>query len=201
MKWKRWEIALGLTLALLMMVAVPVQAQRELAKKITRLHVLANSDVPEDQQLKLKVRDAVLEVAARRPVLDAEGLREMETAADKVIAREGYAYSVTVSRGQYYFDTRVYETFSLPAGKYDSVRVVIGEGKGQNWWCVVYPQLCAGLCEAELKEIAAEAGFDEKEISLICREKGCIIQFKLADFWGRILQRMDASSTYGIQKS
>lgn len=201
MKWKRWEIALGLTLALLMMVAVPVQAQRELAKKITRLHVLANSDVPEDQQLKLKVRDAVLEVAARHPVLDAEGLREMETAADKVIAREGYAYSVTVSRGQYYFDTRVYETFSLPAGKYDSVRVVIGEGKGQNWWCVVYPQLCAGLCEAELKEIAAEAGFDEKEISLICREKGCIIQFKLADFWGRILQRMDASSTYGIQKS
>ena len=201
MKWKRWEIALGLTLALLMMVAVPVQAQRGLAKKITRLHVLANSDVPEDQQLKLKVRDAVLEVAARRPVLDAEGLREMETAADKVIAREGYAYSVTVSRGQYYFDTRVYETFSLPAGKYDSVRVVIGEGKGQNWWCVVYPQLCAGLCEAELKEIAAEAGFDEKEISLICREKGCIIQFKLADFWGRILQRVDASSTYGIQKS
>ena len=201
MKWKRWEIALGLTLVLLMMVAVPVQAQRELAKKITRLHVLANSDVPEDQQLKLKVRDAVLEVAARHPVLDAEGLREMETAADKVIAREGYAYSVTVSRGQYYFDTRVYETFSLPAGKYDSVRVVIGEGKGQNWWCVVYPQLCAGLCEAELKEIAAEAGFDEKEISLICREKGCIIQFKLADFWGRILQRMDASSTYGIQKS
>ena len=201
MKWKRWEIALGLTLVLLMMVAVPVQAQRELAKKITRLHVLANSDAPEDQQLKLKVRDAVLEVAARHPVLDAEGLREMETAADKVIAREGYAYSVTVSRGQYYFDTRVYETFSLPAGKYDSVRVVIGEGKGQNWWCVVYPQLCAGLCEAELKEIAAEAGFDEKEISLICREKGCIIQFKLADFWGRILQRMDASSTYGIQKS
>ena len=201
MKWKRWEIALGLTLVLLMMVAVPVQAQRELAKKITRLHVLANSDAPEDQQLKLKVRDAVLEVAARHPVLDAEGLREMETAADKVIAREGYTYSVTVSRGQYYFDTRVYETFSLPAGKYDSVRVVIGEGKGQNWWCVVYPQLCAGLCEAELKEIAAEAGFDEKEISLICREKGCIIQFKLADFWGRILQRMDASSTYGIQKS
>lgn len=201
MKWKRWEIALGLTLVLLMMVAVPVRAQRELAKKITRLHVLANSDAPEDQQLKLKVRDAVLEVAARHPVLDAEGLREMETAADKVIAREGYAYSVTVSRGQYYFDTRVYETFSLPAGKYDSVRVVIGEGKGQNWWCVVYPQLCAGLCEAELKEIAAEAGFDEKEISLICRGKGCIIQFKLADFWGRILQRMDASSTYGIQKS
>ena len=195
MKWKRWEIALGLTLVLLMMVAVPVQAQGELAKKITRLHVLANSDVPEAQQLKLKVRDAVLEVAARHPVLDAEGLREMETAADKVIAREGYTYSVTVSRGQYYFDTRVYETFSLPAGKYDSVRVVIGEGKGQNWWCVVYPQLCAGLCEAELKEIAAEAGFDEKEISLICREKGCIIQFKLADFWGRILRRMDALLT------
>ena len=151
--------------------------------------------MPEDQQLKLKVRDAVLEVAAKRPVLDEEVLQEMETAADRIIAREGYAYSVTVSRGQYYFDTRVYETFSLPAGKYDSVRVVIGEGEGQNWWCVVYPQLCAGLCEAELKEIAAEAGFDEKEISLICREKRCIIQFKLADFWGRILRQMDASLT------
>lgn len=201
MRWKRWEIALGLTLVLMMAIAVPVQTQWGLAKKITRLHVLANSDMPEDQQLKLKVRDAVLEVAAKHPVLDATVLGEMETAADKIIAREGYDYSVTVNRGQYYFDTRVYETFSLPAGKYDSVRVVIGEGEGQNWWCVVYPQLCAGLCEAELKEIAAEAGFDEKEISLICGEKRCIIRFRLADFWGRILHRMDASLTYGIQKS
>ena len=155
MKWKRWEVALGLALMIMIVFAAPIQAQRTLAEKITRLHVLANSDLPEDQKLKLKVRDAVLHVAADHPVLDASVLYEMEVAARKVIAREGYLYPVSVQREREYFDTRVYETFSLPAGEYDSVRVVIGEGDGKNWWCVVYPQLCAGLCEAEMKEIAA----------------------------------------------
>ena len=191
MRWRQWEIALGAALLVSLLIAAPVQTQRELAEKITRLHVLANSDTSEDQLLKLKVRDAVLRVAEQYEGIDAAVLNEMEANAQRVVADEGYDYPVTVSRGEYYFDTRVYETFALPAGKYDAVRVVIGEGAGKNWWCVVYPQLCAGLCEEELKEIAATAGFEQKEISLICEEKGYIIRFRLADFWGRILYRID----------
>lgn len=192
MKWMRWELAMGLALAMAILVAIPVQAQRELAEKITRLHVLANSDLPADQQLKLKVRDAVLEVAAQHIELNGNALAEMEIAAQEIIETEGYCYPVSVSRGRYYFDTRVYETFSLPAGEYDSVRVIIGEGQGRNWWCVLYPQLCAGLCEEDMRAIAADAGLSQNEISLICEEKGYIIQFRLADFWGRVLQQINA---------
>lgn len=192
MKWKRWEIALGIALSVGILCAVPLQAQQQLAEKITRLHVLANSDAEYDQQLKLKVRDAVLKIAAVENKPDEHVLAEMELAAERVVAQEGYDYDVTVSRSAYYFDTREYETFSLPAGVYDSVRVVIGAGEGKNWWCVVYPQLCAGMCEEELKEIAQEAGLTKKEIFLICEEKGYIIRFKLADFWGKILHQIAA---------
>ena len=192
MKWKRWEIALGIALSVGILCAVPLQAQQQLAEKITRLHVLANSDAEYDQQLKLKVRDAVLQIAAVENKPDEHILAEIKLAAERVVAQEGYDYDVTVSRSAYYFDTREYETFSLPAGVYDSVRVVIGAGEGKNWWCVVYPQLCAGMCEEELKEIAQEAGLSKKEIFLICEEKGYIIRFKLADFWGKILHQIAA---------
>ena len=192
MKWKRWEIALGIALSVGILCAVPLQAQQQLAEKITRLHVLANSDAEYDQQLKLKVRDAVLQIAAVENKPDEHVLAEMKLAAERVVAQEGYDYDVTVSRSTYYFDTREYETCSLPAGVYESVRVVIGAGEGKNWWCVVYPQLCAGMCEEELKEIAQEAGLTKKEIFLICEEKGYIIRFKLADFWGKILHQIAA---------
>ena len=190
MKWKCWEIALGIALLVGILCTVPLQTQQQLAEKITRLHVLANSDARYDQELKLKVRDAVLEVAAAEKELNENVLIKMEQAAEQVVNREGYQYRVAVSRGEYYFETREYETFSLPAGVYDSVRVVIGAGAGKNWWCVVYPQLCAGMCEEELKEIAQEAGLTKKEIFLICEEKGYIIRFKLADFWGKILHQI-----------
>ena len=193
MKWKRWELALGIALLTALLFAAPVQMQRELAGKLTRLHVLANSDSPEDQQLKLKVRDAVLLVAAENREPSGNVLAQMQEAAEQTVRQEGYDYPVSVNRGWYYFDTRVYDTFALPAGQYDSVRVVIGCGRGRNWWCVVYPQLCAGMCEEELKGIAAEAGFNPKEISLICEEHGYIIRFKLADFWGKIMHRMDTT--------
>lgn len=191
MKLKRWEIALAASvLAAILVCAFPIHAQNQLADKLTRLHVLANSDDPADQRLKLQVRDAVLEASVGETVLDEALLAKLQGAALQAVESAGYGYSVQVSRERCYFDTREYETFSLPAGYYDAVRVVIGEGAGKNWWCVIYPPLCAGICEEDLESIAAEAGLSEQEIGLICEEKGYVIRFKLVDLWGKLLHKI-----------
>lgn len=191
MKLKRWEIALLATLlATLLVCAFPLQAQSKLAQKLTRLHVLANSDSEEDQKLKLKVRDAVLAASAGEPVLNDTLLEKLEQAAQAEVLRQGYTYPVSVTRQECYFDTRQYDTFSLPAGYYDAVRVVIGEGAGKNWWCVIYPPLCAGMCEQDWETVAREAGLTEKEISFICEEDGYIIRFQLVDWWGKVLHKL-----------
>ena len=114
----------------------------------------------------------------------------MQATAQQTVAQAGYDYDVEVRRQRYFFDTRRYDTFSLPAGEYDSVRVIIGDGAGKNWWCVVAPPLCAGICEAELEEIAASAGLTKKEISFICEEKGYVLRFQLVDFWGKLVEKI-----------
>ena len=191
MRLKRWEVALAVSLVVaVLMCSVPIRAQSRLADKLVRLHVLANSDREEDQLLKLAVRDAVLAAAEGAGEINDTLLYNMQQAAQRTVTDQGYDYGVKVSREKSWFDTRHYETFSLPAGYYDAVRVVIGEGAGRNWWCVVYPPLCAGVCEEELAEIAKDFSFTEKEISLICEEKGYIIRFRLADLWGKFLHKM-----------
>lgn len=189
MAMKRWEAALLVSLLVtILFCMVPVQEQALLSGKLIRLHVLANSDEPADQQLKLQVRDAVLNAAGTLQV-DEALLKQMQAAAQQTVEQAGYDYTVQVSRERYFFDTRQYETFSLPAGEYDSVRVIIGDGAGKNWWCVVAPPLCAGICESELEEIAASAGLSEKEVSFICEEKGYVLRFQLVDLWGKLVHK------------
>ena len=119
-----------------------------------RLHILANSDSDEDQALKLKVRDAVLTLsadwqedaatAAEALALAESRLPAIQAAAQAVVTAEGYAYPVRAEVCRMYFTTRQYDTLTLPAGTYDAVRLSIGAGEGQNWWCVMYPPLCVG---------------------------------------------------------
>ena len=191
MRLKRWEIALAVSLLVAVwMCIVPIRAQNRLAEKLVRLHVLANSDTVEDQNLKLIVRDAVLQAAEGARELDDSLLYKLQQTAQQTVENAGYDYTVQVTREYDWFDTREYETFSLPAGYYDAVRVIIGEGAGRNWWCVIYPPLCAGVCEEDLAEIGKAFSLSEEEISLICEEKGYIIRFRLADLWGRLLHKM-----------
>ena len=188
---KRWEAALLLSLLMAVLFCViPMQEQAILSEKLVRLHVLANSDEPDDQRLKLEVRDAVLAASAHAETIDERLLAELQAAAQTVVVQNGYDYSVQVRYEPYYFDTRRYETFALPAGMYDSVRVILGEGAGKNWWCVMYPPLCAGICEENLAEIAASAGLSEKEISFICEENGYVLRFQLVDFWGKVVHKL-----------
>ena len=135
--------------------------------ELTRLHIIANSDSAEDQMLKLEVRDRVLAITeqltrdadnasdARR--LLSEQLDTIQLAAQETVYRNGASYPVSVTlEDNVFFDRRVYDTFSLPAGEYCALRVKIGAARGKNWWCVVFPPLCTSAAIAETA--AAELG-------------------------------------------
>lgn len=189
MKLKRWEIALLASLiAVLVFCALPIRAQNRLSEKLVRLHVVANSDTEEDQRLKLLVRDAVLSAADGADAEDETLPARLQAAAEQTLRENGCQDAVTVKRTRMWFDTREYATFSLPAGYYDALRVTIGVGEGHNWWCVLFPPLCAGVCEEDLTEIAAQAGLTDDEIAFLCDEETpYVIRFKVVELWGKLL--------------
>ena len=138
---------------------LPVHGESEIYDTVVRLHVIANSDSEEDQALKLKVRDRIIEVVT--PAVEGCGsqseaiaaigsvMGEIESAARDVIATEGYDYSINVVIGEENYPTKTYETCAFPAGEYVSLRVVIGDGEGQNWWCCLFPPLCLSAATAD----------------------------------------------------
>lgn len=140
---------------------------RALYEGLLRLHVVGASNTREDQQVKLRVRDAVLGSLEQglQDLTDASlamdyvrrMLPQVEAAANRCLAEAGMEQTVSVSLGEEAFPTRQYDTFSLPAGIYKALRVVIGEGAGRNWWCVVFPDMCVGTRE-EFVQTASVAG-------------------------------------------
>ena len=127
-------------------------SQQHIASQIIRLHVIANSDETEDQTLKKEVKDQVVTylrskmnqaatIQAARQVICQE-MDALKQIAEKKIRQEGYDYPVTVSLGTTYFPVKEYGDMAFPAGDYEALRVQIGESKGRNWWCVMYPSLC-----------------------------------------------------------
>ena len=141
-----------LLLATLLLAALPVRGEEEIYSDVIRLHIIAASDTEEDQALKLSVRDAVLGVYGSAltsyPDRDsaAEAARELlpgiRSLAEQTLREAGCEKPVSVTLTEEEYPTRDYETFSLPAGRYLSLRVLIGEAEGHNWWCVLYPPLC-----------------------------------------------------------
>lgn len=179
--------------------AAALQTQDALAEKVVRLHVLANSDSKEDQALKLQVRDAVLAQAEvlLDPAADrkeAEGLLrgqllEFEEIAEETIRASGYDYPVSVELSNSEFPTKRYEGFTLPAGEYLALRVLIGEAEGQNWWCVVYPPLCTSV-STDCSGTALSAVFSEEEVCFVTEENPeYILKFKIVEFWEELRQK------------
>lgn len=166
---KRVIVGVLLLAAAVMGWLASVQAQQvSMAQKLLRLHVVANSDSEYDQSLKLIVRDAVLEAAAGledKAAVEA-ALPRLQAAAEAVSAGQ----PVTVTLGYEEFPTRVYGSFTLPAGVYPALRVTLGEGKGHNWWCVVFPSLCLRAA-SEVEAVAVSAGFTKSEVQLITEER------------------------------
>lgn len=156
-------VSLALVVAVVWLGGLLADKER-LRRDILRLHVVAASDSEEDQAVKLRVRDAVLG-SLRQGLSDltdleqaknyvTEMLPKIEQAANQVLTEAGFDDTVQVSLTEWEFPERDYDTFSLPAGVYNALRVVIGEGEGQNWWCVVFPELCMGATTEEFREMS-----------------------------------------------
>lgn len=200
-----WELALLAGLAAVLLTgALSLGEQTALSEKVVRLHVLANSDSQEDQELKLRVRDrvlaeteALLEASADRK--DAEqrltaALPELERLAAEEIAESGYDYPVSVRLEETDFPTRTYDGFTLPAGEYLALRVLIGAAEGQNWWCVVFPPLCAAASE-DVAETALAAGLSEDQVGLITEEnQGYELRLKSVELWEKLKARLEGGA-------
>lgn len=203
-KSRAWQLVIVLTLFVSVLFFASAESeQKALAGKLIRLHVVADSDEPEAQELKLKIRDRVL--GAVSPLLEdcesreqaenviGERLCQIEQIAEACAREYGNDSDIVVSLEREMFGERQYETFALPAGEYSSLKIVIDEGRGKNWWCVVFPPLCIeascdipGAGDEEDLESAFSELTDE-EVKLITGEdEEYVIKFKLLDIIKKI---------------
>lgn len=164
----------------------------DISNKVVRLHILANSDSVEDQNLKLKVRDEILKQAGdifeesdsrnESEQIIINNINEIQNIAQQVVYDNGYKYNVKCSLVNMYFTKRVYATITMPEGYYDALRITIGEAKGHNWWCVIYPQLCL----SPSIDNASLENFSEEEIELMTNPKKYKIKFKFVEIFKSI---------------
>lgn len=190
---KRWVKALALGLAAALIISLCGFGNfagecAQIRERVVRLHVLANSDSEEDQALKLKVRDTVVETAAglfdtahdagEALALAEEKLPEIQAAAQQRVYEEGYDYPVKAELVNMYFTTRQYDTVTLPAGLYDALRITIGEAAGHNWWCVVFPPMCVSAASeaAVLSDV-----LDEEQQEIVTQPEKYEVRFKIVE--------------------
>lgn len=159
----------------------------EIRKSVFRLHIIANSDSEQDQQLKLKVRDAILK--RTKGMFDCQSAQDAKSSAEKnivliesiarqVIKEEGYSYNVKAQVVNMFFNTRQYDDITMPAGKYDALRITIGDAAGHNWWCVMYPPIC--LPSAQPKKELSDV-LTESQTDIVENEPKYEIKFKLVE--------------------
>ncbi len=188
---KKLDVALllGLVLAIIISsVNAFAQDLEGISDKVLRLHILANSDSEEDQALKLKVRDKILEetgdmfntAKSRLEVeqLVVDNMDKIQETAEQVVQENGYDYDVKCELTYMEFDERVYDNFTLPAGYYDALRITIGEANGHNWWCVIYPQFCIA---PSIDKSSLET-FEDTEIKIIKQPQRYKVKFWIVDF-------------------
>ena len=161
-----------------------------------RLHILANSDSQEDQELKFKVRDAIIEYMnsltngenSKNEIIRIckEHKQDFETIAQKVISENGYDYDINIFIGKFSFPTKNYGNISLPAGAYDALRIEIGDAFGQNWWCSLFPPLCfvdisSGIIDSEGEDYLKENLSDEEFLIVTGNSREIKLKFKIIE--------------------
>ena len=169
-------------ISVLFIAVIPTEAEGAIYEDTVRLHILANSDNEEDQSLKLKIRDAVLlkygkELSYFECAEEAKNeieklLSEIENFVEKEIIKNGYEYDASVTISTEWYDTRVYENFTLPSGYYSSLEIIIGSGEGQNWWCVMFPPMCLDVSTTTVN-------YSDEEKALI--KKDYTVKFKILE--------------------
>lgn len=163
-----------------------------LQNDVFRLHIIANSDSEQDQSLKLKIRDGILEYTSKlfaeckdrdEAIIAAkENLEDIKRFSQDMVYTYGYGYKVDAYITEMDFDTRIYEDFTMPAGKYQALRIVIGNGNGHNWWCMLYPALCIPSAQQNKPELS----LDENEIDVISNSDKYEVKFRLVEIFEAI---------------
>lgn len=189
----RISIAIGIVTAVIFSICSFAKTSEEIRSDVLRLHVIANSDSSVDQNLKLRLRDYILEegedifdgsVNVENAVKKIEPkLSELENSAETFVKNAGFDYDVKITLSNEYFTTRTYESVTLPAGKYLALRVVIGSGEGHNWWCVMFPPMCVPAAD---KKDEIENVFTDKEIKLVESKPKYEPRFKVVEIYEQI---------------
>lgn len=194
MKLKKIELAIisGLIISIFFNIFSFAFSCKIIQKNVLRLHILANSDSSFDQRLKLKVRDEILksgydifngnETLEQAKLKIAKNLDNIRKIAEKCIVENGCNYAVRVEFEKAFFDTRYYKNFTLPAGEYEALKVVIGEGEGHNWWCVMFPPLCLSASD----NIDDVNSLSEEEKRLILSNPDYEVRFKCVEIYEKI---------------
>lgn len=170
----------------------------EIPENVLRLHILANSDSEEDQNLKIKVRDHILEEstelfknADNKPEavhITKTNLKRIVKDAQQYIYSLGYDYKVSGEIVQdMYFDTREYDYYTLPAGRYDAFRIIIGEGEGHNWWCVMFPPMCFSMAEenSDLAQVLTE-----EQLEITENKPRYEYRFKIVEIYNELKEKL-----------
>ena len=177
---------------------VPVNGEHQIYQNFVRLHVLANSDDGHDQDLKLEVRDYILgDIAAltqgcenseeAAEIINA-ALDQIEISAKNFINQKGYDYNIRAVLSHEIYPTRTYEDlngekFYFPSGTYQSLKIIIGEGSGENWWCVLFPPICLAGSKVKIEDELAVAGYSSDQVNILRRDKGSkyVVRFKILE--------------------
>ena len=195
------SVTVGIVVAILFSICSFAKTSEEIRSDVLRLHVIANSDTSVDQNLKLRLRDYILQegkdifngsVNVENAVEKIEPvLPELEKSAKAFVNQAGFDYDVKISLSNEYFTTRTYETVTLPAGKYLALRVVIGSGEGHNWWCVMFPPMCVPAAD---KTDEIENVFSEKEIKLVESKPKYEPRFKVVEIYEQLKEIISEKS-------
>lgn len=200
-KKNKISVTVGIVVAILFSICSFAKTSEEIRSDVLRLHVIANSDTSVDQNLKLRLRDYILQegkdifngsVNVENAVEKIEPvLPELEKSAKAFVNQAGFDYDVKISLSNEYFTTRTYETVTLPAGKYLALRVVIGSGEGHNWWCVMFPPMCVPAAD---KKDEIENVFSEKEIKLVESKPKYEPRFKVVEIYEQLKEIISEKS-------
>lgn len=190
MKLKAIDIAVFMTLIICIVATISFENDcKGIREEVLRLHVIANSDEDYDQELKLKVRDALLQsgesifsgsediISAESKIADKQDV--LRYTAEETICNLGFDYDVKIEIARSYFPTKTYGELTLPAGYYKAVRVIIGQGKGKNWWCIMFPPLC--LPAATDREDIISDFLSEKEMQIVTSDPKFEVRFWLVE--------------------
>lgn len=198
LKFRNLTIAVSISLAFLLLYNISSFSYscQTIRNDVIRLHILANSDSKEDQELKLKVRDAVLEQCPAifdgtvspqnaKEKIEPE-INNIKKTAESIISEYGYSYNTEVYLEEEYFTTRIYDDVTMPAGKYLALKIIIGNGNGKNWWCVMFPTLCLPAAE----DNSIDSVFNNTQQDIVINTEKYEVRFKIMEYIEAIKNRI-----------